>query len=163
MNLSRWAGDGAEDRIDALARIAAEVRSGRDAAKAYTMMHPANRLTDSDKQADCDMGADREKAHKSRTLQRQKEIDEQSECREVRSVSGWFCVPIWLARWRFFCSRTSAALRQRPSRRCPNGKLLFEKRCTGCHSLDKNKEGPRLARCLRKKGRDRVVRLQLLG
>ena len=25
-----------------------------------------------------------------------------------------------------------------------NGKLLFEKRCTGCHSLDKNKEGPRL-------------------
>ena len=24
------------------------------------------------------------------------------------------------------------------------GKLLFEKRCTGCHSLDKNKEGPRL-------------------
>ncbi|WP_109487218.1 c-type cytochrome [Occallatibacter savannae] len=26
-----------------------------------------------------------------------------------------------------------------------NGKVLFEKRCTGCHSLDKNKEGPRLA------------------
>jgi cytochrome c len=25
-----------------------------------------------------------------------------------------------------------------------NGKVLFEKRCTGCHSLDKNKEGPRL-------------------
>lgn len=25
-----------------------------------------------------------------------------------------------------------------------NGKMLFEKRCTGCHSLDKNKEGPRL-------------------
>ena len=24
------------------------------------------------------------------------------------------------------------------------GKLLFEKRCTGCHSLDNNKEGPRL-------------------
>jgi cytochrome c len=24
------------------------------------------------------------------------------------------------------------------------GKQLFEKRCTGCHSLDKNKEGPRL-------------------
>jgi cytochrome c len=24
------------------------------------------------------------------------------------------------------------------------GKALFEKRCTGCHSLDKNKEGPRL-------------------
>ncbi len=24
------------------------------------------------------------------------------------------------------------------------GKLLFEKRCTGCHSLDQEKEGPRL-------------------
>jgi cytochrome c len=24
------------------------------------------------------------------------------------------------------------------------GKQLFEKRCTGCHSLDNNKEGPRL-------------------
>jgi cytochrome c len=24
------------------------------------------------------------------------------------------------------------------------GKLLFEKRCTGCHSLDRDKEGPRL-------------------
>ena len=25
-----------------------------------------------------------------------------------------------------------------------NGKKLFEKRCTGCHSLDLNKEGPQL-------------------
>lgn len=25
-----------------------------------------------------------------------------------------------------------------------HGKQLFEKRCTGCHSLDKDKEGPRL-------------------
>jgi len=25
------------------------------------------------------------------------------------------------------------------------GKQLFEKRCTGCHSLDRNKEGPNLA------------------
>jgi cytochrome c len=25
-----------------------------------------------------------------------------------------------------------------------NGKALFEKRCTGCHALDSNKEGPRL-------------------
>jgi cytochrome c len=25
------------------------------------------------------------------------------------------------------------------------GKQLFEKRCTGCHALDRNKEGPRLA------------------
>ncbi len=32
-----------------------------------------------------------------------------------------------------------------PAANAANGKLLFEKRCTGCHSLDKNKEGPRLA------------------
>ena len=32
-----------------------------------------------------------------------------------------------------------------PSANAANGKVLFEKRCTGCHSLDKNKEGPRLA------------------
>ena len=25
------------------------------------------------------------------------------------------------------------------------GRQLFEKRCTGCHSLDRNKEGPKLA------------------
>ena len=25
-----------------------------------------------------------------------------------------------------------------------NGKVLFEKKCTGCHALDNNKEGPRL-------------------
>ncbi|MBV9264870.1 MAG: c-type cytochrome [Acidobacteriaceae bacterium] len=25
-----------------------------------------------------------------------------------------------------------------------NGKVLFEKRCTGCHALDTDKEGPRL-------------------
>ena len=25
-----------------------------------------------------------------------------------------------------------------------HGKLLFEKRCTGCHSLDQDREGPRL-------------------
>src|SRR3569623_953831 len=32
-----------------------------------------------------------------------------------------------------------------PSANAAHGKTLFEKRCTGCHSLDKNKEGPRLA------------------
>jgi cytochrome c len=26
----------------------------------------------------------------------------------------------------------------------PQGRQLFEKRCTGCHSLDTDKEGPRL-------------------
>ena len=32
-----------------------------------------------------------------------------------------------------------------PGASAANGKVLFEKRCTGCHSLEKNKEGPRLA------------------
>jgi len=32
-----------------------------------------------------------------------------------------------------------------PGANAANGKVLFEKRCTGCHSLDKNKEGPHLA------------------
>jgi cytochrome c len=32
-----------------------------------------------------------------------------------------------------------------PSANAADGKALFEKRCTGCHSLEKNKEGPRLA------------------
>jgi cytochrome c len=27
----------------------------------------------------------------------------------------------------------------------PNGKELFERRCGGCHALDRGKEGPRLA------------------
>ena len=31
-----------------------------------------------------------------------------------------------------------------PAANAANGKVLFEKRCTGCHSLDRNKEGPRL-------------------
>ena len=31
-----------------------------------------------------------------------------------------------------------------PGANAADGKVLFEKRCTGCHSLDRNKEGPRL-------------------
>lgn len=50
MNLSHWAGMGAEDRIALLARISAEARTGEMPPKPYTMLHPANRLTDSDKQ-----------------------------------------------------------------------------------------------------------------
>jgi cytochrome c len=31
------------------------------------------------------------------------------------------------------------------------GKILFERRCTGCHSLDRNKEGPHLRDVYRRK------------
>lgn len=50
MNLSDWAGMKSEDRIAALTRIAAEVRSGEMPPKPYLMLHPANRLTDSDQE-----------------------------------------------------------------------------------------------------------------
>ena len=39
---------------------------------------------------------------------------------------------------------SSAAAQGTISGNPQTGKQLFEKRCTGCHSLDKNKEGPRL-------------------
>lgn len=50
MNLSEWSGMAAEDRISTLTRIAAEVRSGQMPPKAYTLLHPASRLSDSQKQ-----------------------------------------------------------------------------------------------------------------
>jgi cytochrome c len=50
MNLSQWAGTNAEDRIALLTRIVAEVRSGTMPPRPYAMGHPANRLTESDKQ-----------------------------------------------------------------------------------------------------------------
>lgn len=51
MNLSRWGGMSGEDRISALTRIAAEVRSGEMPPAPYALMHPANRLTDEEKKA----------------------------------------------------------------------------------------------------------------
>jgi cytochrome c len=38
----------------------------------------------------------------------------------------------------------AAATEVAASGNAANGKALFEKRCGGCHALDKNKEGPRL-------------------
>ena len=49
MNLSVWAGMGADDRIAALARIAAEVRGGEMPPRTYAMVHGAA-LTEGDKQ-----------------------------------------------------------------------------------------------------------------
>lgn len=51
-------------------------------------------------------------------------------------------VPIWLAIAIFCSPRESAAGTSMGD--ATSGKQLFEKRCTGCHSLDKSKEGPRL-------------------
>ena len=47
---SHWAGMTAEDRILLLTRIAADARSGEMPPEPYAMAHPANRLTESDKQ-----------------------------------------------------------------------------------------------------------------
>jgi cytochrome c len=49
MNLSVWAGMGTEDRIAALARMAAEVRSGEMPPKPYAFIHSAV-LSESEKQ-----------------------------------------------------------------------------------------------------------------
>jgi cytochrome c len=45
-----------------------------------------------------------------------------------------------MARWLFTILLPLAALAQ-PA---PSGKELFERRCGGCHALDRDKEGPRL-------------------
>ena len=50
MNLSQWKEIPAEGRIEALTRIAAEARSGQMPPAPYAFMHPANRLTDAEKQ-----------------------------------------------------------------------------------------------------------------
>ena len=48
------------------------------------------------------------------------------------------CAALWLSSVAFLILPSSQA--QNPD----NGKELFEKRCSGCHALDKDKEGPRL-------------------
>jgi cytochrome c len=52
-------------------------------------------------------------------------------------------VPIWLS-LAIFCSPHASGAADAAKGDAKNGKQLFEKRCTGCHSLDKSKEGPRL-------------------
>ena len=51
--------------------------------------------------------------------------------------------PIWLAIAMFCSTHLSGAGGPNPGD-AVRGKQLFEKRCTGCHSLDKSKEGPPL-------------------
>lgn len=51
--------------------------------------------------------------------------------------------PIWLA-IAVICSPHLSDAMGATAGDAKNGKLLFEKRCTGCHSLTSNKEGPRL-------------------
>jgi cytochrome c len=46
LNLSRWENLRAEERIDALSKIAAEVRSAEMPPTAYTMMHPRGHVSD---------------------------------------------------------------------------------------------------------------------
>ena len=50
LNLSRWEQMRVEERIDALSRIAAEVRSEEMPPTAYTMMHPTRHISDDEKQ-----------------------------------------------------------------------------------------------------------------
>jgi len=50
LNFSRWQQMRDDERIDALSRIAAEVRSEEMPPTAYTMMHPTRRISDEEKQ-----------------------------------------------------------------------------------------------------------------
>lgn len=50
LNFSRWQEMRAEQRIEALSRIAAEVRSEEMPPSAYTMMHPSRHIRDEEKQ-----------------------------------------------------------------------------------------------------------------
>lgn len=52
----------------------------------------------------------------------------------VTAAAAWAMVSAFLFSHAWAASNDSAE----------KGRLLFQKRCTGCHSLDKNKEGPRL-------------------
>lgn len=50
LNFSRWHEMRADEQIDALSRIAAEVRSEEMPPTAYTMMHPGRHISDEEKQ-----------------------------------------------------------------------------------------------------------------
>lgn len=49
INLSEWTAMPTEEKISALTRIAAEARSGEMPPRAYAVMHPANRLSNTEK------------------------------------------------------------------------------------------------------------------
>jgi Haem-binding domain len=49
MNLSQWNEMDAENRISALTRMVAEVRSGEMPPKRYLFLHPATRLTETER------------------------------------------------------------------------------------------------------------------
>jgi len=49
------------------------------------------------------------------------------------------CIALWVAFFSFV-----ALPRLAKAKNSDHGKELFEKRCSGCHALDKEKEGPRL-------------------
>ena len=49
------------------------------------------------------------------------------------------CLALWVGLFTFI-----ALPRSGQAESSEQGKELFEKRCSGCHALDKDKEGPRL-------------------
>ncbi|WP_109487217.1 heme-binding domain-containing protein [Occallatibacter savannae] len=51
LNFSRWQKMRADQQIEALSRIAAEIRSEEMPPTAYTMMHPTRHISDAEKQA----------------------------------------------------------------------------------------------------------------
>ena len=53
-------------------------------------------------------------------------------------------VELFVAIWALAAFAGVGQAADQPAGNAANGKLLFEKRCTGCHALDRDKEGPRL-------------------
>jgi cytochrome c len=49
-----------------------------------------------------------------------------------------------LTQWAHLTSTLAPSANQHGAGDPIQGKLIFEKRCTGCHSLDQNREGPHL-------------------
>jgi cytochrome c len=53
-------------------------------------------------------------------------------------------IPVFLLAFALVQATASAAASAPQSGDATRGKTLFEKRCTGCHALDTDREGPRL-------------------
>ena len=56
----------------------------------------------------------------------------------------WIALSSLLLMIIFLSSETSATVSAAAAGDADRGRVLFEKRCTGCHSLDHDMEGPRL-------------------
>lgn len=56
-----------------------------------------------------------------------------------------FAITAWIAAASLLCANAaSSASDKQPQGDAERGRVVFEKRCTGCHALDHDREGPHL-------------------